>query len=123
MRLGADWGEDGGSSGEGQGGVDVAEAESLGLDFCPPGGESPRQVQARLAPFLAAVAARARPTVAIAHKGVIRAILARAAGWDMTGRAPARLGDACAHRFMLAADGAPAIDRLNIPLHRPEAAS
>ncbi len=104
------------------GGGAIVEAEARGLDFSPPGGESPRQVQARLAPLLAAVAARGRPTVAIAHKGVIRAILARAAGWNMSGRAPARLRDACAHRFLLGADGAPAIDSLNIPLRRPEAA-
>ena len=98
------------------GGADTAEAEARGLDFCPPGGESPRQVQARLAPLLTALAARRRPVVAITHKGVIRAVLARAAGWDMTGQAPARLHDGCAHRFTLDAGGAPRIERLNIPL-------
>jgi len=115
------------------GGDDVADAEARGLDFCPPGGESPRQVQARLAPLLAALAARRRPAVAVhlaanafthiqavavTHKGVIRAVLACAAGWDMTGRAPAKLNDACAHRFALEAAGAPRIERLNIPLRR-----
>jgi len=100
------------------GGEDAADAEARGLDFCPPGGESPRQVQARLAPLLAALAARRRPAVAVTHKGVIRAVLACAAGWDMTGRAPAKLNDACAHRFVLEAAGAPRIERLNIPLRR-----
>jgi probable phosphoglycerate mutase len=104
------------------GGGDTAEAEARGLDFHPPGGESPRQVQARLAPLLTALAARRRGVVAVTHKGVIRAILARATGWDMTGRAPAKLNDACAHRFALDAGGAPRIDRLNMPLPGTEEA-
>lgn len=98
------------------GGAETVAAEARGLDFCPPGGESPRQVQARLAPLLAALAARGRPVVAITHKGVIRAVLARATGWDMTEPAPAKLGNACAHRFALDAHGVPRIERLNIPL-------
>ena len=100
------------------GGAKIAAVEARGLDFCPPGGESPRQVQARLAPLLATLAARARPVVAVTHKGVIRAILAHAAGWDMVGRAPAKLRDACAHRFALEPDGTPRIEHLNIPLQR-----
>ena len=104
------------------GGAEVAEAEARGLDFAAPGGESPRQAQARLAPFLASVAARGRPTVAITHKGVIRAIFAWAAAWDMTGRAPVRLHYDCAHGFLLQTGGVPVIDRLNIPLRRPEGA-
>ena len=40
----------------------MAENEARGLDFRPPGGESPREVQARLKPFLADLAA---PTVAV----------------------------------------------------------
>ncbi len=98
------------------GGRETAEAEARGLDFCPPGGESPRQVQARLAPLLATLGAHGRPVVAVTHKGVIRAVMARAAGWDMVGRAPAKLRDACAHRFALGSDGAPRIECLNIPL-------
>ncbi len=104
------------------GGTETADAEARGLDFCPPGGESPRQVQARLAPLLAALDARRRPVVAITHKGVIRAVLAQATGWNMTGRAPARLQDGCAHRFVLDGAGAPRIERLNIPLEGSEAA-
>ncbi len=99
-------------------GPGTAEAEARGLDFCPPGGESPRQVQARLAPLLAALAVRRRPVVAITHKGVIRAVLARAASWDMTGRAPAKLQDGCAQRFALDDGGALRIEHLNIPLYQ-----
>ena len=97
-------------------GAAMAENEARGLDFRPDGGESPRDVQARLAPWLAEVAARKRPLVAVTHKGVIRAIVAQATGWDMTGTLPAPLAWDCAHLFTLAADGAPAVERLNLPL-------
>jgi probable phosphoglycerate mutase len=100
----------------------VAAIEARGLDFRPPGGESPRDVQARLAPLLAAVAARRRPAIAITHKGVIRAVYARASGWDMTGRPPLRLRESCAHRFLLAADGTPHLDQANISLLADEGA-
>ncbi len=99
-------------------GAAMADNEARGLDFRPDGGESPRDVQARLAPWLAQVAARKRPLVAVTHKGVIRAILALATGWDMTGTPPARLGWDCAHLFAFAADGAPTVERLNLPLAR-----
>ena len=36
-------------------GSDAESRERMGLDFQPPGGESPRQVQARIAPLLAAI--------------------------------------------------------------------
>jgi len=105
------------------GGTETIEAEARGLDFCPPGGESPRQVQTRLAPLFAALAARGRPVVAVTHKGVIRAVMARAAGWDMVGQAPAKLRYACAHRFALETGGTPRIERLNIPLRHTEASA
>ncbi len=97
----------------------MVENEARGLDFRPDGGESPRDVQARLAPWLAEVAASGHALVAVTHKGVIRAMLARATGWDMTGKPPARLAWSCAHLFALAADGAPAVEKLNVPLPRP----
>lgn len=99
-----------------EGGAAVAAEEARGLDFRPPGGESPHAVQMRLAPFLAGLAERRRASVAVTHKGVIRAIYALASGWDMTGRAPNKLTDSCLHRFRLDAAGRPEIDRLNIPL-------
>ena len=100
-------------------GAAMADNEARGLDFRPDGGDRPRDVQARLAPWLAEVAARDRPTVAVTHKGVIRAVLALATGWDMTGKPPARLAWNCAHLFILAADGEPAVERLNLRLERP----
>jgi probable phosphoglycerate mutase len=89
----------------------------LGLDFRPPGGgESPRDVQDRLRPFLAERSASGRPAVAVCHKGVIRALYALASGWAMTGKPPDRLEDDCGHLFRLAADGMPAVARLNLAL-------
>jgi probable phosphoglycerate mutase len=99
-----------------EGGAAMRDSEARGLDFRPPGGESPRDVAARMAPLLAAVAAAGSPTVAVCHKGVIRAVYATAAGWDMTGQPPEQLRDACAHRFLLDRAGAPRVARLNIPL-------
>lgn len=97
-------------------GAAMAANEARGLDFRPDGGESPRDVQARIAPWLAGVAIRGRPVAAVTHKGVIRAVLALASGWDMTGKPPARLGWDCAHLFALAGDGTATVERLNIPL-------
>jgi probable phosphoglycerate mutase len=94
--------------------------EARGLDFRAPGGESPRDVQARVRPFMAERARAGRPTVAVCHRGVIRAVYAQAIGWDMTSKAPRRLADGCAQLFTLAADGMPSVHTLDFPL-RPEA--
>jgi len=99
-----------------EGGADMAAAEARGLDFQPPGGESPRQVQDRLRPLLERLAAQSRPSIAVTHKGVIRALYALASGWDMTGRAPEKLRDGCAQGFLLSGAGVPETDQLNLPL-------
>ena len=107
---------------EGQRLTDLREAgltaarESLGLDFRPPGGESPRELQVRITPFLADVARAGQPTVLVTHKGVIRALLSLATGWDMRDKPPARLDWTRAHLFLLAADGVPSVDRLNMAM-------
>lgn len=97
----------------GASGDEIAENEALGLDFRPPGGESPREVQGRLMPLLAQLAQSGAPCIAVTHKGVIRALHALASGWDMTGRPPEKLLDACAHGFTLTADGQPQVAALN----------
>ncbi len=71
-------------------GPEMAELEAMGLDFRPPGGESPREVAARLAAFLGERAATREDLVAVTHKGVLRAALVLAFGWDMQGRPPVR---------------------------------
>ena len=73
---------------------EMAANEARGLDFRPPGGESPREVCARLQALLGELAAEPSPVVAVCHKGVIRAALVLATGWDMQGRPPLRLARA-----------------------------
>ena len=97
-------------------GAEMKSLEARGLDFRPPGGESPRDLQARLRPWLRRLGADAAPTVAVCHKGVIRAIYALAAGWDMTGAPPDKLRWPAAHIFRVTAQGEPLAQRLNLPL-------
>ncbi len=94
----------------------MAENEARGLDFTPAGGESPRAVQIRVRPWLAEVAEGGQAVAAVTHKGVIRAILALAYDWDMTGEPPVELDWASAHLFRLAPSGAPRPGRPNLPL-------
>ena len=97
-------------------GAGMTANEGRGPDFRPPGGESPRDVQRRLRPLLAELAATGAATVAVTHKGVIRAAYALASGWDLTGRPPAKLRDGCAHAFILDPGGTPRVAALNLQL-------
>jgi broad specificity phosphatase PhoE len=90
--------------------------EARGLDFTPPGGESPRNVLERVSGWLAETAARGQPTLAIAHRGVIRAIFCAASGWDMRGRPPLKLDWNALHMFRLDPTGGPSLFRMNVPL-------
>ena len=94
-------------------GSEMAANEARGLDFRPPGGESPREVQERLKPWLKNVQ---KATVAVAHRGVIRALYALATGWDMCSPPPVRMDKFAAHLFSVDGQGQPRLDRLNIPL-------
>jgi broad specificity phosphatase PhoE len=93
------------------------DAERRGLDFQPPGGESPRAVMVRLGRWTTRVAEAGAPIVAVSHKAAIRALLALATGWDMTGRPPHKLDWRCVHFFTVGTDGGVAVDRLNVPLN------
>jgi len=94
-------------------GAAMSENERQGLDFRPPGGESPRDIQGRLGGWLRGLS---EPTVAVSHKGVIRALYALASGWDMTDDPPQKLRDGMAHAFVIDGDGNPTVERLNISL-------
>lgn len=117
-----DWGD-----WEGRRLAEIAEAEgdalevreALGLDFRAPGGESPREVQARVLPLLAQIANEGRPVAAVCHKGVIRAVMALACDWTMVGKAPVKLSWTAAHLFRLDPNGRPRLDRPNISLETP----
>ncbi len=90
--------------------------ESLGLDFCPPGGESPRMVQQRIMPWLAHVGSLDYPVAAVTHRGVIRAVTALATGWDMTGKELHKLHPGSYRQFCVSAKGEPTLLEPDIPL-------
>ena len=92
----------------------MRENEARGLDFRPAGGESPREVRARVKGWMREVAAANVPTLAVTHRGVIRAVFAEAAGWDMRGKPPARLEWDAVQLFELDGEGRPRIRQLNV---------
>jgi broad specificity phosphatase PhoE len=92
----------------------MRDNEARGLDFRPANGESPREVRHRLKSWLREVAATGEPTLAVTHRGVIRALFAEATGWDMRGKPPARLEWDAVHLFAIDEAGAPRVERLNV---------
>ena len=92
-------------------GKSMQENEARGLDFRPPGGESPRDVATRVTEWMRELR---EPTLAVTHRGVIRAVLALATGWDMRGRAPAKLDWTAVHFFDVDAAGQPRVRELNV---------
>ena len=99
-----------------EGGESFAKAERLGLDFHPPGGESPRMTMTRIGNWTAEIAAAGEPVLAVSHKAAIRALLALATGWDMTGRQPLKLDWRCLHFFAVHGDGKVTIERPNVAM-------
>ncbi len=97
-------------------GAAMAANEARGLHFQPAGGESPAQVQDRLGPWLREVGAGPGPVLAVTHKGVIRALLSLACGWDMTGPPPHDLDWACVHAFTVSEEGEVQLKEPNLPL-------
>lgn len=97
-------------------GSEAEMRESLGLDFRAPGGESPREVQARLLPLLQGLADEGRNTVLVSHKAVQRALYALATGWQMTEKSPVKLKDGRAHLFRIHTDRLPEVMELNIDM-------
>jgi probable phosphoglycerate mutase len=104
-------------------GAGMAELEAHGLDFRPPGGESPRDVQDRLRPWLDELGRSDVTTLAIAHKGVMRAIYAGATGWDMTTKPPDKLRMTALQLFEVRAHGQVQIAQLNLPIADPALAN
>lgn len=75
--------------------------EERGLDMRPEGGESPREVQQRLLPWLNNLQNLSDNHVAVTHKGVIRAVLALATNWDMIESPPIKLTSGSAYAFTI----------------------
>ncbi len=93
-------------------GSTMADEEARGLDFRAPGGESPREVAARLASFLGDAADGAGDIVVVAHKGILRAAIVLAFGWDMLGKSPVAIRDDRAMQYDLSPDGRLTFDRI-----------
>lgn len=92
----------------------MAANEARGLDFRPDGGESPREVLDRLQPWLVEVAEAGEPVLAVTHKSVIRALIARATGWHMTGKAPAKVCWGAVQLMEVDAEGRLAVQGLDV---------
>ncbi len=98
-------------------GESMRDNEARGLDMQPPGGESPRQVMERLQPWLARMAQEPAAGVgAVTHKGVIRAALALATGWDMTGNFSTSIDWHQGLLFSLTPTGELRLVAVNVPL-------
>ena len=102
-------------------GEEMTRREALGWDFRPPNGESPRDVAVRLKAFLSKVAEREQPTVAVTHRGVIRAAFALATGWNFLGKPPFKMKLEAVQLFWLSADGSLEVRAANVPLLAEEA--
>ncbi|HAB38634.1 MAG TPA: histidine phosphatase family protein [Rhodobacteraceae bacterium] len=61
------------------------DIESWGWNYCPPNGESPRQLRNRLEPWILGLK---QDTVAVCHIGIMRVLMAMAYNWDFKGVAP-----------------------------------
>ena len=97
-------------------GAGPVDRNRLGFDFRPPGGESPRELLARVSSWLAEVTARGRPVAAVTHRGVLRVLYAGAVGWDMRDEPSEPLRDDTLHLFDCDADGSVRLVGLNMPL-------
>ena len=85
----------------------MRDNEARGCDFRPPNGESPRQVQARLEPWLKKIGSHGEDCCALVHKGIIRCLYAMAFDWDMRGESPVDFDWTQLHELELDAEGKP----------------
>jgi probable phosphoglycerate mutase len=97
-------------------GIEAVDRNPLGRDFRAPRGESPREVADRLKPWIAERARSGGTTVAVTHRGVIRALYAEATGWDMIGPPADGFAAGAAQLFLARADGSVGLIRTNLRL-------
>ncbi|MCR9214198.1 MAG: histidine phosphatase family protein [Proteobacteria bacterium] len=94
-------------------GPKMSENEARGFNMTPPHGESPAQVMERLRPWIAELQ---EDTIAVTHKGVIRAILALSFGWDMKEPFAEKIDWSAAHLFSVSDTKQIKAEQLNISL-------
>jgi probable phosphoglycerate mutase len=90
--------------------------EARGMDFQPPGGESPRQVRQRLDGWLKKLQGENNQLV-FTHNGVIRAAFSLALDWDMKNDMEFKLNRNAIHLFSYQ-DGSLSLQRPNFLLTR-----
>ena len=90
--------------------------EAKGLDFRAPDGESPREVQKRLKDLFSDIFKQKEDTIAVCHKGVIRAAYAMAVGWDMKSKPNDKILDNCLHIFEVEYGGLLSIVEMNVSM-------
>ena len=81
--------------------------EQWGWHRRPPGGESPWEVWERVRPALAEIAAAGRPAVLVAHRALMRVVMARAWGWNYDSPEPFRIRRARLYPMRLGPNGTP----------------
>jgi len=96
---------------------EFARLEALGIDLMPPEAESPRIVGARVSDWVAKLAEQQHSARigCVSHKGVIRAVYALAANWDMQHKSAHKMDYHCAQHFCYE-NGNWSIGELNIAL-------
>jgi len=96
----------------------MARDEARGLDLTPPDGESPRDVCKRLSGFFTELVKEPDNGLifAVSHKGIIRAAMSLATGWDFQGRPPIKFDWQCLHLFELGTEGQLKLSTPNVPL-------
>ncbi len=97
-------------------GNDAFTRAGSGIDFRPSGGESTRELLARVSEFLRDVASERSDSIAVAHRGILRSAYTLATGWNMASPMPARLDLSRALILLLDADGTARISEMNVPL-------
>ena len=97
--------------------IDFSQREALGIDLNPPNGESPREVGERVTHWAEQLLTMSpeQQLGCVSHKGVIRAVYALAANWDMQQKPEHKLDFHCAQHFRFN-QGKWSIGELNIPL-------
>jgi broad specificity phosphatase PhoE len=97
-------------------GDDAFTRAGLGIDFTPTGGESTRDLLARVADFLRDIARGDDDAVAISHRGILRSAYTLATGWKMMTPMPEKLDLEAALILALDKNGNATIAELNAPL-------
>ena len=97
-------------------GQDAFERAGRGIDFTPFGGESTRELVARVDAFLHDIAKEGGDAIAITHRGILRTAYTLATGWDMASPMPEKLDLSCALILALSRAGKAEIAELNVPL-------